>query len=157
MGNTIHQVTTFAVSIGIALWRGWELALVMFALMPLLAASAALLMKVMVIGSAKLAKGYSTANVTSSETIANMRTVASFQAEERSHELYEALLETPTKVQIKTSTIGGLVGGIVACVMFCTCVATLLPSSGGLRAWCLDRVLMPALLPVHCGTLPTHS
>ena len=70
---------TFVCSIIIALEAGWKLALVMLALMPLIALAGALIAKVMTSGSAKLAEGYSQANVASSQAITNIRTIASFQ------------------------------------------------------------------------------
>ena len=70
---------TFVCAVIIALEAGWKLALVMFALMPLIAVAGALIAKVMTAGSAKLAEGYSKANVASSQAISNIRTIASFQ------------------------------------------------------------------------------
>jgi ATP-binding cassette subfamily B (MDR/TAP) protein 1 len=123
VGNAIHHVGCFLVSIAISLWRGWKLALLMLALTPLIGMAGAILAKIMTMGEAKMAEGYAKANVQSSQAISNMRTVASFRAEPSIFEKYTQLLQTPTKVQTRISTMGGLAGGFVNCVVFLTCVA----------------------------------
>jgi ATP-binding cassette, subfamily B (MDR/TAP), member 1 len=123
VGNVIHHVGTFISAIVIALVTGWKLALVMMALMPLIAIAGAAIAKVLTSGAVVLSKGYSDANVASSQAITNIRTIASFQAEETSFEKYRELLDYPRKVQTKVSTIGGLSFGVVNCVIFFTCGA----------------------------------
>jgi ATP-binding cassette, subfamily B (MDR/TAP), member 1 len=121
VGNTIHHVGTFVVSVGISLYRGWELALVMFALMPLIAGAGAVIAKLMTAGASIMANGYAKANVSSTQAVANIRTVASFQAEEKSLETYSNLLEEPRRTQTKLSTYAGMAGGFVNCAVFITC------------------------------------
>jgi len=37
VGNTVHHLVTFLAALAIAFWRGWQLTLVMVALLPLIA------------------------------------------------------------------------------------------------------------------------
>lgn len=51
VGTFVHHFITFAAGIAIALYRGWELALVMLAVIPLIGVAGALLAKVMTDGA----------------------------------------------------------------------------------------------------------
>ena len=125
VGNVIQHTVGFISAIIIALVKGWKLALVMMSMLPLIALAGALIAKVLTAGASVLSKGYSQANTTSSQAITNIRTVASFQAEEATFDKYTQLLDQPRRVQKKVSTFGGLAGGVVNCVIFFTCGAAL--------------------------------
>jgi ABC-type multidrug transport system fused ATPase/permease subunit len=123
VGNTVHHLVTFVVSIGISLYRGWKLALVLLALTPLIAAAGFALAHIMTWGVKRMSEGYSKANVASTQAIGNIRTVASFQAETTLYDRYVAMLEYPTKLSVKIYTYSGLAGGCVNAAIFITCVS----------------------------------
>lgn len=160
VGNVIHHVGTFLVSIGISLWKGWKLALVMLALTPLIGLAGAVLAKIIGLGEEKMGDGYAKANVQSTQAITNIRTVASFRAEPRIFEKYTQLLQEPTRVQTQISTMGGLAGGFVNCVIFFTFAAPCFVSnvlccaavSWGLtraRKWGQGIFLLSSYFPMH--------
>jgi ATP-binding cassette, subfamily B (MDR/TAP), member 1 len=122
VGNTIHHLVTFVVSIGISLYRGWKLALVLLALTPLIAAAGFALANIMTWGVKRMSEGYSKANVLSTQAVGNIRTVASFQAETTLYDKYVAMLEYPTKLSVKIYTYSGLAGGCVNAAIFITYV-----------------------------------
>lgn len=120
VGNVIHHIVTFFVAIGISLYRGWQLTLVMIALTPLIAVAGATVAKLQKMGNEKISAALSTANTASSQAIGNIRTVASFSAEERLYAAYQALLDFPTAVRIRLDTYGGMATGSVNAVVFFT-------------------------------------
>ena len=115
VGNTIQHTGTFVASIIIALIRGWKLTLVMISLLPLIGVAGAIIAKVTTAGGKILSDAYSKANVMSAQTMKNMRTVASFQAEEGMYEKYTEQLDYPRKVQKRVSTFAGMAGGAMTC------------------------------------------
>jgi ATP-binding cassette, subfamily B (MDR/TAP), member 1 len=126
VGNTVHHLVTFVVSIGISLYRGWKLALVLLALTPLIAIAGFGLAKIMTWGSKAIAEAYAKASVQSTQAIGNIRTVASFQAEPTLYDKYVKMLEWPAKLSIKIYTYNGMAGGFINASIFVTCAAALL-------------------------------
>jgi ATP-binding cassette, subfamily B (MDR/TAP), member 1 len=119
--NAVHNVGAFVAAIAIALAAGWQLALVMMALLPLIAVAGAAFARVLTRGAAVLSRGYADANVTSSQAIQNIRTVASFSAEEAALAKYRDLLARPRRLQVRVSAVSGVASGVVSCVVFLTC------------------------------------
>lgn len=143
----IHHIVTFFVSIGISLYRGWKLALVLLALTPLIAAAGFALARIMTWGSKRMSEGYAKANVTSSQAIGNIRTVASFQAEPMLYDKYVQSLETPTRTSVKIYTFNGIAGGCVKAAIFVTCALALLsPLTHVSAILCFARL---SNLPLH--------
>lgn len=126
VGNAIHHITTVIASFTMAIVRGWKLALVMLALMPLIAVAGAVLAKVMTSGSTERAEAYSKANTMSSQSITNMRTVQSFQAQNGMLTRYSSLLDYPRRISIKLSTFSGMAQGFINGVVFVTCDSPIL-------------------------------
>lgn len=109
-------------AITLALVRGWELGLVMLALMPLIAIAGGILAKLTTWGTTQQSEAFSKANGLSSQAIQNMRTVQSFQAEKGILEKFSELLEAPRKVSVKLAVFTGVAGGFVHMCIFTTCV-----------------------------------
>jgi ATP-binding cassette, subfamily B (MDR/TAP), member 1 len=122
VGNTIKNLTTFIFAVGIALWRGWQLTLVMLVIMPLIVACAGYLTKMMVRRAGKMAEAYSQANNMSTQAITNIRTVASFQAEKSILQKYAELLEHPRKISIRIGFVSGVSRGAINGVVYFACV-----------------------------------
>jgi ABC-type multidrug transport system fused ATPase/permease subunit len=121
VGNVLHHMTTAVVAVGIALWRGWKLALVMIALMPLIAFAGGILAKLLAWGTSRRSEAYAKANVMSSQAIQNVRTVQSFQAEPRIFSTYAALLDLPRSISVRLATYSGFAQGSVNLVVFIAC------------------------------------
>jgi ABC-type bacteriocin/lantibiotic exporter with double-glycine peptidase domain len=121
VGSTVHDLSTFAIAICVAFWRGWKLTLVMVSLTPLIAVAGAAMAKVMSYGTSRVAEAYSNANMQSSQAICNIRTVASFQAEESIYEKYAEMLKYPKKVAIRLTTLGGVANGFTNAIMYTAC------------------------------------
>lgn len=120
VGNCIHLLTTVGAALVMAIVRGWKLALVMVALMSLLAIPGGILAKLVASGTPKQAAAFSKANRISSQSISNIRTVQSFQAEPGILKHFADLLDYPRKTAIKLSTYSGMAGGSVNGVVFLT-------------------------------------
>lgn len=123
VSTVIHHMVTVVAALTMAIVRGWQLALVMIALMPLIAVAGGVLAKVTTIGTTKQAEAFAKANSVSSQAIQNMRTVQSFQAEEGILERFTALLDAPRKMAIRLSAYGGMAAGFVNGVVFVTCAS----------------------------------
>ena len=122
MGVTLHRGVSVVASVILALVRGWELGLVMLALMPLIAAAGVILAKVTTWGTTRQNDALSKANGLSTQVIQNIRTVQSFQAEDRILTKFSDLLEAPRKVSVQLATFTGMAGGVVFMCVFATCV-----------------------------------
>jgi ATP-binding cassette, subfamily B (MDR/TAP), member 1 len=122
VGNAIHNLTTVVAALTLAIIRGWKLALVMIALMPLIAVAGGILAKVFTSGTTQRAEAYAKANTMSSQAISNVRTVQSFQAEESMLSRYTDLLEYPRKISVRLSAYSGMAQGFINLVIFVTYV-----------------------------------
>lgn len=121
VGNTVHHLVTFVASIAIAFWRGWNLTLVMIALLPLVAIAGGILAKVLTWGTTRRAEAFEQAHVVASQSICHIRTVASFQAEKPIFDRFAGMLDYPRRVSAKLSLYTGMAGGTINGVVFLTC------------------------------------
>lgn len=126
VGNTVHHLVTFLASLAIAFWRGWKLTLVMVALLPLIAVAGGILAKVLTWGTTRRAQAFEEANIVAAQSIANIRTVASFQAEQPIYQRFADMLDRPRRISAKLSLYNGMAGGSINAVVFLTCA---LPAS----------------------------
>jgi ABC-type multidrug transport system fused ATPase/permease subunit len=126
VGATIHHMVTVFAALILALVRGWKLALVMIALLPLIAVAGGILAKLLTWGTTKQSEAYAKANGVSGQTILNMRTVQSFQAESTMLNKFVDLLALPRKIAIQLSLYTGMGTGFVNAIIFVTCVFSLL-------------------------------
>ena len=130
VANVIRNVGIFVACITTAFVFGWELTLVLLALTPLLVLAGAFINKAISSGTEQMTKGYTDANVIATQSIANIRTVASFQAEESMLAKFAGVLNVPTRVQARVSTIGGTVAGLLNAVFFIMCASCPPPLPG---------------------------
>lgn len=117
----MHHLVTFVASIAIAFWRGWKLTLVMLAVMPLIAVAGGILAKVLTWGTSRRAEAYEKANVVASQSISNIRTVASFQAEEPIYKRFSDMLDYPRRISAKLALYNGMAGGSINLAVFLAC------------------------------------
>jgi ATP-binding cassette, subfamily B (MDR/TAP), member 1 len=125
VGMFLHNFFTFVVGIAIAFWRGWDLTLIILAMTPVLGLAGAL---ISILGS-KLTKqantAYAEANTVSQQALANIRTVAAFNAEENTVARYANNLIIPLKVGIKQGFFQGLTLGTANGIFFFSYAAAL--------------------------------
>lgn len=121
MGFAIHHMVTVVASLIMACVRGWRLALVMVALLPLIAVAGGILAKITTWGTSKQSEAFSKARGLSSQAVLHIRTVQSFQAEAGILQRFSKLLEGPRKVSVQLVTVGGVAAGFVNLCIFTTC------------------------------------
>jgi len=111
VGTFIQQCALFATGLGVAFANGWDLTLVILAMMPLLGVAGGLLFWVMGATTSKASKAYAEANSVAQQALAAIRTVFAYNAQDSMHSAYSAKLETPERAAVKQSyTTGGAVG-----------------------------------------------
>lgn len=93
----------------------------MVALLPLIAIAGGILAKVLTWGTTRRAEAYEKANVVASQSISNIRTVASFQAEQPIYKRFTEMLDYPRRISAKLSLYNGMAGGSINAVVFLTC------------------------------------
>lgn len=92
----------------------------MIALLPLIAVAGGILAKVLTWGTTRRAEAFEQAHVVASQTICNIRTVASFQAEKPIYNRFSDMLDYPRRVSAKLSLYNGMAGGTINGVVFLT-------------------------------------
>ena len=112
-GAFTRAVAMFALAVAVSLWKGWQLALLMLAITPAIAVTAAMLARVVRKRSARSEEAYAAAHSAAQEALANIRTIASFQAEQHFEQRYSALLEVPRRAQVVVSALAAGVDGFV--------------------------------------------
>ncbi|CAK4611494.1 hypothetical protein AeMF1_018603 [Aphanomyces euteiches] len=90
LGYSVRLVCQLLVSFLIGFYRGWNIALVMCAVMPFMAYSLSLLVKTLADLSAKTQSAHAAAGSVAEENLGAMRTVASLNGEERVQSEYNA-------------------------------------------------------------------
>ncbi|XP_002967417.2 ABC transporter B family member 21 [Selaginella moellendorffii] len=123
---TVQNLATIAAGLLIAFSATWELALVIFALVPLLSLQGIMQIKVMTGFSADAKVMYEEASHVAADAISSIRSVASFCAEEKMLKLYEDKCRRPLKNGIRLGLVSGAGFGCSNVVMF---------SSYGLSFW----------------------
>ncbi|EFA76462.1 ABC transporter B family protein [Heterostelium album PN500] len=118
VGNFLHFTSTFISGFIIGLVNGWQLALVIIAVTPLLAACGAFMTKMMTDLTKKGQDAYAKAGAVAEEKIGSIRTVATFSGEERENARYAANLNEALKIGRKKGVYNGLGIGSVFFVMF---------------------------------------
>jgi len=121
IGHTINNLTQFFLGLAIGFVRGWKLSLMMVAVFPVMAVAGAIVAKVATAGDAQNSKAYAAANSSAAQAIANVRTVAAFQAEQPLLALYTELLAYPRRVSIRMSVLTGFANGSINAAVFLAC------------------------------------
>ncbi|XP_033097909.1 ATP-dependent translocase ABCB1-like [Anneissia japonica] len=118
IGAVLQSCVTMLAAVFIALYYGWKLALVMFGCLPFLALAGIFQMKA-ISGSQKAdAELREDAGKTASESIENMRTVASLSLEDRFYDQYCKQLDIPFEISKRNSTLYGLSFSFSQGIMF---------------------------------------
>ncbi|KAK3008816.1 hypothetical protein RJ639_013662 [Escallonia herrerae] len=133
VGKFIQVVTTFLGGFVIAFIKGWHLTLVLISAIPPLVISAS----VMTILMAKLLSrgqaAYSVAATVVEQTIASIRTVASFTGERQAVAKYDKSLRKAYKAGVQEGLAAGLGSSVFMFVIFC---------SYGLAVWFGARMIL---------------
>eukprot|EP01025_Chloroclados_australasicus_P040707 TRINITY_DN4266_c0_g1_i1.p1 TRINITY_DN4266_c0_g1~~TRINITY_DN4266_c0_g1_i1.p1 ORF type:complete len:1011 (+),score=131.92 TRINITY_DN4266_c0_g1_i1:85-3033(+) len=118
VGNTVHHLATFIGGMAVAFWRGWQLTLVILAVLPLIVVCGAIVTKFIGSAQTKLNDAYSEANSLATQAISNVRTVVAFNGEEKTLSKYDQLLFWPMKLGIQINIFSGSAIGVVNLVVF---------------------------------------
>ncbi|EFA83580.1 hypothetical protein PPL_02646 [Heterostelium album PN500] len=118
VGNFLHFSSTFVSGFIIGLVNGWQLALVIISITPLIAAAGAFMTKMMTELTKRGQDAYAKAGSVAEEKIGSIRTVATFSGEERETTLYASNLSDALKIGRQKGLMNGLGIGLVFFVMF---------------------------------------
>ena len=117
MGVFLQFMVTFVAGLIVGLVKGWQLTLVILACIPLLAATAGLMVSSIMKFSAREAKAYSRAGGIAQELFSQIRTVAAFTGESRGLDGYMAALSEVVSLGIRSKAVAGVGLGSTLMVM----------------------------------------
>ncbi|KAI9194655.1 hypothetical protein LWI28_007994 [Acer negundo] len=112
LGLLVQNISTVIAGLVIAFEANWQLALIVFALLPLIGVNGYVYMKFLKGFSADAKKIYEEASQVANDAVGSIRTVASFCAEEKVMQLYHKKCEGPIKAGIKQGLMGGIAFGL---------------------------------------------
>ena len=118
MAMFLYFSSTFISGTIIALVRGWDMALVVLSLLPLLGGAGFSVMYLSSRLTGTINTAYAEANSLAQQSLSTVRTVYAFNGEERTLQDFDAALEVPTKVGIKAGFLAGSTLGFINCVAF---------------------------------------
>ncbi|XP_054264995.1 multidrug resistance protein homolog 49-like isoform X1 [Macrosteles quadrilineatus] len=118
VGMFVYLVTTFVVSVIVAMFYGWKLALVMTAICPVFILVTVLVARVQTRLSAKEGESYGDAGAVVEEVLSNIRTVAAFGGEHKEVDRYNQKLIPARRVGIKSGIFSGFGGGVSWMLIF---------------------------------------
>jgi ATP-binding cassette subfamily B (MDR/TAP) protein 1 len=118
LGLAIQNLFTIAIGLGIAFYYGWKLTLVVLATAPMIAFAQAMQMLAMKGSGDASQRAAEEATQVASESIQNMRTVASFTLETQVTTRYRAKLQAPIKLGLKKENLSGFLTGLGEGLMF---------------------------------------
>ena len=107
-GIVVRFVSMFCAAMAIGFAYSWQLALVILAVVPLVAASGAAMGRVISAYSERGQEAYAKAGGVADEVLGNVRTVVAFGAEDRATELYKAQLQDALFTGIKKAHFAGI-------------------------------------------------
>ncbi|GFQ04424.1 ABC transporter b family member 11 [Phtheirospermum japonicum] len=118
LAQLVQEVASIVVGLGIAIAASWQLALIVFAMIPLIIFNGYAQMK-SVRGFGRDAKlMYEEASQLVNDAISNIRTVASFCAQERIIETYKKKCEGPATNGTRQGLISGIGFGVSICLLY---------------------------------------
>ncbi|TQD70680.1 hypothetical protein C1H46_043775, partial [Malus baccata] len=112
LGLVVQNLATAVAGLVIAFLANWQLALIVLVLLPLLGVNGYCQVKFMKGFSADGKKMYEEASQVANDAVGNIRTIASFCAEEKVIELYQKKCEGPIKKGIRQGLISGIGFGL---------------------------------------------
>eukprot|EP00891_Asterochloris_glomerata_P003655 jgi/Astpho2/3655/e_gw1.00059.3.1_t len=119
-GNFMHHLATFVVGYIIAFTKGWDMTLVILALTPLLALAGTSIALALGRMDTASSKAYAAANGIATEALAAVRTVLSFNGEQRTLERYRASLQKPMQTGILSGALSGCTLGTANLIFMCS-------------------------------------
>ncbi|XP_071951635.1 ATP-dependent translocase ABCB1-like [Antedon mediterranea] len=126
LGTVFQSVFNMGAALIISFIYGWQLTLLVLALLPLIVVAGAIQWKVVQGNSVANKVAYEGAGKVSSEAIDNVRTIASLAREDTFFDKYSDYLEEPHKSSLAKGLIGGCAFGFSQCVIFFIYAATFL-------------------------------
>ncbi|GMF60542.1 unnamed protein product [Phytophthora fragariaefolia] len=118
MSDMLHFTATVVSGIVIAFVKGWELTLILLAVVPFVAISGMLAKKVIVAATHSAIQSYAEAGAVAQESLSNIRTVHMFNSVQHFLEKYSRALETATSAGIKKSFAVGWGSGLMYMMVF---------------------------------------
>ena len=120
MGNSIHHICAFIASFIVAFIYSWDMTLVMLATVPVMAGMMAMLGSSLTKGKAKAEEVYAAAGGQALATFSGIRTVQSFNAEDKLVKDFMTKLNTTIPSAKSANFWGGLAMGGMQFNMFCS-------------------------------------
>ena len=117
-GFAVQYFVTFLSGFVIAFTKGWKLALVLTAVIPVMGGAAAFMAKLLADGSSKGQDAYAGAGAIAQEVLSSIRTVTAFNGQQREIERYNKKLAEAEKAGVKKALISGVGIGTVLFLMF---------------------------------------
>ncbi|KAL6626331.1 hypothetical protein ACP70R_030057 [Stipagrostis hirtigluma subsp. patula] len=114
----VQNSATLVAGLVIAFVSNWELSLIILALIPLIGLNGWIQMKFIQGFSADAKMMYEEASQVANDAVSNIRTVASFSAEEKVMDLYKKKCEGPLRTGIRTGIISGIGFGVSFFLLF---------------------------------------
>ncbi|KAJ3207855.1 Multidrug resistance protein 1 [Clydaea vesicula] len=111
IGSVFQTMSTMVVGLTIAFYHGWQLTLVIFCAMPVIAAAGFLQLRLLTSSGAKVKKAYDEAGQVACEVIMNIRTVLTLTKESEFLKQYYAAIELPHQNAIKGAVLSSFAFG----------------------------------------------
>ncbi|KAG6590565.1 multidrug resistance protein ABC superfamily [Phytophthora cinnamomi] len=118
MSDMLHFTSTVVSGIAIAFIKGWELTLVLLAVVPFVAISGMLAKKVIIAATHGGIQAYAEAGAVAQESLSNIRTVHMFNSLQHFIDKYSRALEGATTAGIKKSFAVGWGSGLMYMMIF---------------------------------------
>ncbi|CAN0888669.1 ABC transporter B family member 11 [Linum grandiflorum] len=118
VGKFLQLMATFVGGFAIAFIKGWNLALVMLAAIPLLVIAGGAMAIIMSKMTARGQQAYADAGTLVEQTIGSIRTVASFTGEKQAVRSYNKFLELAYKSGVREGATAGIGIGVVLTIVF---------------------------------------
>ncbi|RZC70001.1 hypothetical protein C5167_033114 [Papaver somniferum] len=114
----VESIAIVIAGLGIAFQANWKLSLIILVLIPLIGLNGWAQMKFLKGFSSYAKKKYEEASQVANDPVGDIRTVASFGAEEKVMKLYESKCEGPEKAGVRKGIVSGIGFGITNFLMF---------------------------------------
>ncbi|GFP93633.1 ABC transporter b family member 4 [Phtheirospermum japonicum] len=118
LGQTVQDLSSLVVGLGIAFEASWQLSFIVFAMIPLIGLSWVAQVKLMKGFSADAKAMYEEASQVANDAVGSIRTVASFCAEEKVMGMYIERCEGPRKNGVHQGLVNGMGFGLSYALYF---------------------------------------
>ena len=118
VSNFAMNICTFIIALVIAFTYSWDMTLVIMSVLPVMAVTGFLISNLISWSETKGADAYRKSGGVANETLANMKTIAAFNAQQVMTKNYTAFLDPPKKFQIKQQWASGFVIGMTNMTFF---------------------------------------